>query len=47
MSKMKAIAPGWLVFFALFVFVLWPFYQVAAEENEETHEVKQRLEKIE
>ena len=47
MYKNKAKVPEWLLFFALFVCVLWPFYQVDAEENEETHEVKQGLEKIE
>lgn len=47
MSRVKTKAPRCLIFFAVFVCGLWPFYQLKAEENEETHAVKQRLEKIE
>jgi hypothetical protein len=47
MSKLKTKTPGWLLFIALHVCVLGPFYQAKAEEKEETHEVKQQLEKIE
>jgi hypothetical protein len=46
MPKFKTKAPGWLLFFVLVIGFLWPFYQAKAEEKEETHEVKQRLEKI-